>query len=309
MRWLVAILLVATPGLAMDLPDLLDAGAPDGAAQTARLDKAFDIYPLPVAPFGTGDAATANVEGRVIWTAYRLDTLATTGEVIARYRDWLIDRGFETSFTCMTDGCGGFDFRFEAAILPAPGMLMDVADFRQLTMARPIDGAYASVLSSRVLGAVYIQTVMVLPDEGGLNIVPATANETPTETVFLPQDEKALYDRLVADGHVPIMGLHFETGGATLSVQSNEAISLLARLLNRNDIAVVIVGHSDNQGALASNRDLSRRRAQAVMKALEERGVASAQMSAEGIGFLAPIASNATEEGRGLNRRVELVLQ
>lgn len=309
MRGLAALLLAAVPAAAMDLPDLLDAGAPEGSVQTAHLDEAFDIYPMPVAAFGAGETATENVEGRVIWSAYRLDTLATTGEVVAGYRNWLADRGFEARFECAAEDCGGFDFRFEAAILPAPGMLMDVADFRQLTMLRSADGAHASILTSRVLASTYIQTVMVLPSEGRLEIGPSEAVATAKETVILPQDEKTLYDQLVSDGHVRIDGLVFETGGATLSPDSDEAIGLLARLLNRNDISVVIVGHSDNQGGLSANRDLSKRRATAVMTALEARGVSAAQMSAEGVGFLAPIASNGTEDGRRLNRRVELVLQ
>jgi len=72
---------------------------------------------------------------------------------------------------------------------------------------------------------------------------------------------------------------------------------------------VVIVGHSDNQGTLDANLALSQRRAEAVRDALVSRGVAAERLDARGVGFLAPVASNATEEGRARNRRVELVLR
>ena len=72
---------------------------------------------------------------------------------------------------------------------------------------------------------------------------------------------------------------------------------------------MVIVGHSDSSGDLEMNRALSERRAEAVRAALVERGVAPGQLAAEGVGYLAPLTANSTEEGRAINRRVELVLR
>ncbi len=65
-----------------------------------------------------------------------------------------------------------------------------------------------------------------------------------------------------------------------------------------------------NVGTLAANMDLSRRRAAAVVQALSIKyGVAAARLHGEGVGPLSPVASNAAEEGRAKNRRVELVAQ
>ena len=70
----------------------------------------------------------------------------------------------------------------------------------------------------------------------------------------------------------------------------------------------MIVGHTDNQGTLDYNIDLSTRRAEAVRDHLvDTHGIAASSLRAAGVGFLAPVASNQTAEGRGQNRRVEIV--
>ena len=83
-----------------------------------------------------------------------------------------------------------------------------------------------------------------------------------------------------------------------------------------NDVASVLAqypktyidlfGHTDSDGADAYNQTLSERRAQAVSSYLVSRGVQSARMGTRGFGETQPIASNATEEGKAANRRVEI---
>ena len=73
---------------------------------------------------------------------------------------------------------------------------------------------------------------------------------------------------------------------------------------------VYLVGHTDNQGRLDYNLTLSQRRAEAVVQLLvRDFGVPAERMIPKGLASLAPVASNATEEGRAKNRRVELVGQ
>ena len=67
-------------------------------------------------------------------------------------------------------------------------------------------------------------------------------------------------------------------------------------------------GHTDNVGDADANLMLSLRRAEAVVEALVARGVPRTSLIAEGYGSSRPIASNATREGRALNRRVEISL-
>jgi len=83
----------------------------------------------------------------------------------------------------------------------------------------------------------------------------------------------------------------------------------IAKLLANNPtLNLHVVGHTDSTGAFDHNMTLSKARADAVMNALvSAHGVAASRLQASGVGPLAPVASNDTEDGRAKNRRVELV--
>jgi outer membrane protein OmpA-like peptidoglycan-associated protein len=83
----------------------------------------------------------------------------------------------------------------------------------------------------------------------------------------------------------------------------------LASSLNRYpESEVLIIGHTDNVGSAAYNQGLSERRAASARNYLVSLGVAGHRISTEGRGLHEPIASNATAEGRALNRRVEVAI-
>ena len=71
-------------------------------------------------------------------------------------------------------------------------------------------------------------------------------------------------------------------------------------------MSVEIQGHTDNIGTKEYNMDLSQRRANAVAKYLEDKGIARDRLAATGFGFEKPVALNSTDYGRSLNRRVEI---
>ena len=77
-----------------------------------------------------------------------------------------------------------------------------------------------------------------------------------------------------------------------------------------NVVSLFIVGHTDNAGTLEANLKLSEDRAKAVTSMLTSKfNVSPTQIMAKGVGSLAPIANNGSEDGRRLNRRVEMVKQ
>ncbi|HSM91453.1 MAG TPA: OmpA family protein [Anaeromyxobacteraceae bacterium] len=104
--------------------------------------------------------------------------------------------------------------------------------------------------------------------------------------------------------------INFETAKDTILPKSNPILDSIALILKNNpDIPRVRVeGHTDNVGSANYNRDLSQRRAQAVVNALVQRGIAAEKLLPKGYGFDRPVASNATALGRAKNRRVEFTI-
>jgi outer membrane protein OmpA-like peptidoglycan-associated protein len=107
-------------------------------------------------------------------------------------------------------------------------------------------------------------------------------------------DAKAIASGLQADGKVTLSGLLFDTGKTDIKPDSAAQLDQMVAVLKAQPTAkVFIVGHTDNVGSVDANVKLSQGRAQAVVAALTQRGV----------------ASNSSEDGRARNRRVEMVLQ
>lgn len=110
-------------------------------------------------------------------------------------------------------------------------------------------------------------------------------------------------------GHIALSGLFFDTGSDQLTTESAPALEEVAKALKEStDLKLYVVGHTDNVGSIASNQSLSARRAKSVAANLvKDYGIASNRFVSIGVGLAAPVTSNKTEEGRALNRRVELV--
>jgi len=101
--------------------------------------------------------------------------------------------------------------------------------------------------------------------------------------------------------------LLFSYDSAVLKPAAVEQLAQLGDILARYpEDRIRIEGHSDSEGTVAHNEELSLRRAEAVRDLLASRGVNPRQMLVIGVGAARPIASNATEEGRAENRRVEI---
>lgn len=122
---------------------------------------------------------------------------------------------------------------------------------------------------------------------------------------------KDLQSGLKATGHITANGIFFDTDKADLKPESKPALDEIAKLLKEDSgLKVYVVGHTDNQGALSHNMDLSKARAASVVKALETQySIPGARLASYGDGPYAPVASNDSEDGRAKNRRVELVKQ
>lgn len=124
-------------------------------------------------------------------------------------------------------------------------------------------------------------------------------------------DAKFMSEGITAAGHVAIYGIYFDFNKADVKPESAPALQEITKLLERDSkLKLYVVGHTDNSGGYDYNMKLSQARAEAVVKELiTKHKVAAARLKAAGVGPLAPVTSNDTEEGKAKNRRVELVKQ
>ena len=103
--------------------------------------------------------------------------------------------------------------------------------------------------------------------------------------------------------------IYFETASDKIKSSSFESLNKVAEIMVVHPNAnLSIEGHTDSHGDDAMNLDLSKRRAQSVLNYLSGKGVDVGHLMAKGFGEMMPIADNSTEEGRALNRRVELIV-
>lgn len=122
-------------------------------------------------------------------------------------------------------------------------------------------------------------------------------------------DAELISNTIDREGKIALYGIYFDTGASTIKEASEAALLEIAKYLKGNPtINCWVVGHTDSDGSAELNRKLSLARAIAIKDRLQlKHGIAETRLFAEGVGPLSPVATNATEAGKKLNRRVELV--
>ncbi|MEL6768224.1 MAG: OmpA family protein [Pseudomonadota bacterium] len=307
----------------------------------------FRLPVAPVPSAATPEGGMRAAEGRLEVSVWRGEAggAGSPVAVISRYREALEEAGWEIVYDCADTACGGVRRRFALEVLPAPAMLLDTADLALLTATFAEDVAAdpsseppewdglvrLGLVATRVLGQFYLQAAVISP--ASTNFAPFPGPATASDAAEEPEaaspeagfpeptgrdpaelaawdDPASLAEVLLAQGHLALNGIDFDIGTATLAPSSAAAIARTAEIIAAlEDRPLAIVGHSDNSGALEPNVTLSRQRAEAVRQALIADGVAADRIEAHGVGWLAPLSSNDSDEGRAENRRVELVLR
>ena len=136
-----------------------------------------------------------------------------------------------------------------------------------------------------------------------------SANEPAVSLDQLTEDGLLL--ELQREGRVSLSGTFFATGSADLASNADDVIAKLANVMQANpEMRMAVIGHTDDTGEFSANISLSERRAQAVVDKLiaPPHAIAADRLVAVGVGSIDPVASNLSDEGRGLNRRVAFVL-
>lgn len=285
---------------------------PATAQLSASSNTVSDSFSLAVSPWTNGRLEAVVAEGAVSRQAWVLPgSSLTTLQMIEPLRDGVQAEGYRILFECRDRDCGGFDFRYALPLLPEPDMHVDLGDYRYFVAERP-DAPQAdkiAVVTSRSASSGYIHITRVGPEADGAAQPVVAAPEPEAAPAPAPLTSAPLADQLVANGRAVLEDLVFETGSADLGAGAFPSLVALASYLRANpETQVVLVGHTDAEGSLDNNVALSLRRAQSVAARLTDSfGVAPEQVRAEGVGYLAPRATNVTEDGRAQNRRVEVI--
>jgi OOP family OmpA-OmpF porin len=109
------------------------------------------------------------------------------------------------------------------------------------------------------------------------------------------------------EGRIVLRGVNFAFDQAELTADSQVTLDFVAETLNQcPNVRATVEGHTDAVGTEQYNDGLSQRRADSVKRYLVGSGVAESRIETQGYGESRPIAGNDTDEGRALNRRVEL---
>ncbi|GGC04985.1 OmpA family protein [Pseudoduganella buxea] len=290
----------------------------DGAKLVGYGFKEYDETTLPAGKRGRrneGEDGFENLiklEGRYTRLAYNFPNDRSTLEVMRNYEAALQKAGLKTLFACAKEECGrtfGSYWYQRLSNNYIKGSYVGPFNFGRENMryllakgTRP-DGSLVHV-------AVYV-TAPVGKQNGGIHlaIVEGKAMETGKVTASLNAADMA--KSIAADGKVAIYGVLFDTDKADVKPDSKPALAEMAKLLQQDPkLKVFVVGHTDNQGTLAHNIDLSQKRADSVVKVLAaDYRIDPKRLSPKGIASYAPVASNDADPGREKNRRVELVKQ
>ena len=295
---LTAFLLSSPPSAkAVEDQDFPDVGRYDGAEMTSYEFDDFGQYSLPTGAFTNSEQPTLQLEGEITSISYKLSGDLSHYEVFENHKSNLLGNNYTPLFECEAEACGGGKFRYGIEMIPRPYMQSGANNYHYLAAERQTEtgSRHVSILVSEIAGAVWVQVFAVVSDSMEIRMVSAD------------EMEAALSEK----GHIALYGIQFDYDSAAIRPDSQETILEISKFLNANpELSILIVGHTDNQGAHEYNIDLSQRRAAAVRAELIQAYVADgARLSAHGVGFLAPVASNQSEDGRSQNRRVEIVLR
>ena len=261
------------------------------------------VVSAPGEPDNSKAESSENLEGKVTKISYYLPENRSTLEVFRNYEDALKAAGFEILFTCSNKECGGRKFNHKV-IEYKHGFGDNYYDQRFLAAKLPPDE-----------GEVYVSLYIVKnttgggPDGNHIYTQVDVIEVAPMQEAMVTVDADAMAEEIFETGSISIYGILFDFDKADIKPESAATIEEIATLLNNNpDLKLFIVGHTDNKGSLDYNMNLSQKRAGAVVGVLvSEHGIETSRLTPKGLGFLAPVDSNKSEEGRAKNRRVELV--
>lgn len=305
----------------------------EGSVILRHTTKKFDSFIIPleriVFDYGTQkfkDWKKITAEGARTTLFYREPKDASTLECLRAYQEDLKEKGFEILFEGFSGGTSGSDNntldngygRFLSQAYQSENdygiqqyTLPGCDDFRFTALKKPGENGSGDVYVTVFAGAV--TDSWKAPEKGidkgtvvaRVDVIETKGMQSRMVTVKADEMEK----QINTTGRVALYGIFFDFNKATLKPESDSTLEEVKKLMQEDPtLKLLVVGHTDNVGEFELNRDLSNKRAAAVVQALSSRfGVSPQRLFPFGCSFASPAAPNTTDEGRAKNRRVELV--
>lgn len=287
----------------------------EGAVIIGYDQSGFDELSVPTSTVTfDGPKTETTIEGPRTRVIYLVPGDRSPLEVIRNYQAELDEMGYETLYECGKADCGPAS-AMSQYLYPRDARLKTLGRVTGSAFSLPRDDHRYLLASNSQTGrtvSIYaaFETFDHFPElfEKTLVLVDVIEGEALTRRMeFVSAEKMAL--SLGTNGRVSLYGVHFTHDSDALTVESDPTLEEIAKFLAAApDTQIFVVGHTNMTGGYDYNIDLSRRRAVSVVQALTGRyGVSAARLESAGVGPLAPVAENLTEDGRALNRRVELV--
>lgn len=315
----VALLSAAHPVVAADLPGSrehpLVSRYPGQEIRWQEIDnnRPFRIAVGPVTGYRTIDD-WIDATGRVTRTLFVYEgTDRTYSEIWQNYVDALTAEGFTLLGQDNRPARRGptYGSRQWLDVYLAANPFREPGEIGTISAGTSSQGGSAAVVAQaeRAIGTVYVVIVVEQHSDSYIGALVDIVEVEATETGLVAVDADAIGRGIAKDGRVVLTGLAFDFDQATLKPTSDAVLAAIASYLgDAGDERFFVVGHTDATGTLAYNLNLSAARARTVVDALVERhGIDRTRLDPHGVGPLSPVATNASEVGRGANRRVELV--
>jgi OmpA-OmpF porin, OOP family len=255
------------------------------------------------------------VEGTLTRLLYLVPAERSTLEIYKNYEEELKKADFTILYECRGDDeCGKL---FHQAIWSQERALHNTKDL-EMVFNSPEDQRVMVAKQTSDRGDVYA----LLYIARNASSVPEWASKRVTvllevlETAKMDNnmvkvDADKMSKEIDVSGHIALYGIYFDVDKSDIKPESAPLLSEIAKLLKHNpSLSLYVVGHTDNTGTFEHNQNLSRKRAESVVKFLiQNEHIDAKRLKGYGVGPLAPIATNDTEEGKAKNRRVELIKQ
>jgi len=231
------------------------------------------------------------LEGKTTQITYSFPSTTTLHEIYSSMKQAMLSSKYKEIFNCKKIKCG------ETSVWNI--------QFPNLFTSNNNERGYLSYHKNGVYISYYVADMggYILSQLDIIESKPLDKNKIKVLT------SKNLSNTLQTKGKVIVSGIYFDTGKSSIKSTSSVAISHIADLLKKEkSLKLYVIGHTDNQGSLAFNLNLSDKRAEAVRKQLITKyGINKNRLESAGIGPYSPVISNKSDNGKSLNRRVELV--